>query len=365
VLEIGDLINAVPKPLEGAMAASRQSKWIFIVPLLIILGWPVGSARAAATVIKIAVVTPEGSAWVKVLREMVATIQTQTHDDVRFKIYAGGVSGDEADVLRKMEANRIQAAGFSGVGMGVILPQIRVLEAPLLFHDDAEIDSVRGKMFDYFAAALEKKGFVLLGFAEGGWVYLFSKLDLSADEALKSAKMWVWEGDRVAETFLNSFGIRTTPLHIADVTTGLETGMIDSFYSPPLAAVAFQWFARVDYMLDYPLADSTGALVMTKRAFDRLPPVDQEILRKVAREHCRRLVEMTRQDNQAAKTALLSQGITFVKPSERQLADFQNDARTTYAHSIPEIYSQDLFDRIVTIVKEMRTVRNAPPRAVP
>ena len=49
--------------------------------------------------------------------------------------------------------------------------------------------------------------------------------------------MWVWKGDRVAETLLSNFGVRTTPLHIAEVNTGLETGMIDAFYSPPLAAI--------------------------------------------------------------------------------------------------------------------------------
>ena len=42
--------------------------------------------------------------------------------------------------------------------------------------------------------------------------------------------MWVWEGDRLAENFLSTAGVRPTPLHVADVNTGLETGMIDSFY---------------------------------------------------------------------------------------------------------------------------------------
>lgn len=338
----------------------RHTRWIFVGIMVFVLGIPAGWVWAGPSVIKVAVVTPEGSAWVNVLKEMVAEVETRTNGEVTFKIFAGGVSGDEADVLRKMQANRIQAAGFSGVGMGIVLPQLRVLEAPLLFQNDAEIDAIREKMFDYFAAALEEKGFVLLGFAEGGWVYLFSKRNLSDEQAFKSVKMWVWEGDRVAETFLNSFGVRTTPLNIADVTTGLETGMIDSFYSPPLAALAFQWFARVDYMLDYPLADSTAALVMTKRAFERLPGFHRDILRQVARTYCRRLVELTRRDNEAAKAALQAQGITFVQPPERQIAAFHEDARTTYARSIPELYPQELFDRIVIGLKELRTAKKAP-----
>lgn len=309
------------------------------------------AAHAKTTVIKIAVVTPEGSAWVKVLKEMVADVHQQTQGEVEFKIYAGGISGDETDVLRKMRANRLQAAGLSGVGMGVVLPEIRALEAPLLFENEAEIDRVRDGMFSYFADALEEKGFVLLGFAEGGWVYLFSKQDLSAPEGLKSAKMWVWEGDQVAETFLNAFGMRTTPLHIADVNTGLETGMIDAFYAPPLAALAFQWAARVSYMLDYPMANSTGALLINKRIFQNLPAAHQKTLKDLSRHYCRKLIELTRKDNAEAKALLGGQHLDVVHPTARQIASFHKDARSTYARSIPKLYSQSLFDRIQDILK--------------
>jgi TRAP-type C4-dicarboxylate transport system substrate-binding protein len=311
-------------------------------------------ALAGPTKIKAAVVTPEGSTWVKVLKEMAADIKSRTAGDVDFIIYAGGVSGDEVDVLRKMRVNRIQAAGFSGVGLGVVLPEVRVLEAPLLFQNDKEIDTVREQMFDYFAQALLKKGFILLGFTEGGWVYLFSQKDLSKPATFKSAKMWVWKGDRVAETFLHNFGIRTTPLHIAEVNTGLERRMIDSFYSPAMAAVAFQWHARARYVLDFPMANSTAALVMTKRAFASLPPGHQTIIKTSARAHCRKLVKLTRDDNRKALEVMKAQGISFVTPTGDQLKTFQADARKTYHQSIPRLYSRTLFERIQAILDTLR-----------
>lgn len=323
--------------------------------LLIVSAGLTMPAHAGPKKIKTAVVTPEGSTWVKVLREMAADVKKRTNGGVEFVIYAGGVSGDEVDVLRKMRVNRIQAAGFSGVGLGVVLPEVRVLEAPLLFQNDKEIDAVREQMFDYFAKAFLKKGFVLLGFTEGGWVYLFSQKDLSKDTAFKSAKMWVWKGDRVAETFLHNFGIRTTPLHIAEVNTGLETRMIDSFYSPAMAAVAFQWHARTRYVLDYPMANSTAALVMTKRAFAALPVEHQEILKSAARDHCRKLIELTRSDNHKALDVMKSQGIQFVSPTDEQLETFRTDAQKTYAQSIPKLYPQALFERIQAILLALRS----------
>ena len=325
-----------------------------ILGIWLIAGLVEAPAWAGPTMIKTAVVTPEGSTWVKVLKQMAADVKAQTHGEVEFTIYAGGVSGDEADVLRKMQVNRMHAAGLSGVGLGIILPEVRVLEAPLLFRNDGEIDAVRERIFDYFAEAFLKKGYVLLGFTEGGWVYLFSRLNLSREEEFRAAKMWVWKGDQVAETLLHNFGVRTTPLHIAEVNTGLETNMIDSFYSPPLAAIAFQWHARVQYILDYPLADSTAGLLMTRRAFQALTPGQQTVLKQSARKHCRELVVLTRQENRDAMAVLKSQGLTFVPPSPDQLTAFQADARKTYDQSIPDLYPRSLFDRIQTILKQVR-----------
>ncbi|MFC1887114.1 TRAP transporter substrate-binding protein DctP, partial [Thermodesulfobacteriota bacterium] len=66
-----------------------------------------GEAYARNIEIKIALVAPEGSTWTNTLYEMAKEVDKQTQSEVTFKIFAGGVSGDEADVLRKMRVNLI------------------------------------------------------------------------------------------------------------------------------------------------------------------------------------------------------------------------------------------------------------------
>ncbi len=316
---------------------------------------------AASTTIKVALVTPNGSTWTQTLEEMASAVEKATDGQVRFRIYAGAVSGDEMDVLRKMRVGIINAAGFSGVGLGVVLPEVRILEAPLLFRSYAEVDYVKDHLFDRFRTAFEKKGFELLGFAEAGFVYFFSKRDLSEPNAFDEMKMWVWQGDPVAQTFLDTFGIRTFPLHIADVTTGLETNMIDSFYSPPLAAVAFQWDSQVKTMLDFPMVNSTGALLMNKSVFDKLSPQQQQQLTTIARRYSKLLVARTRKENVEARKVLAESGITFVSPTAAQIARFRKSAERTYQEEIPAIYPRALFDRVEALLAEYR--RKAPAAA--
>jgi len=324
-----------------------------VMLLLLLLTAPF-TVYAAENIIKISTIAPEGSTWARVLREFAGEAQKQTNGEVRFKIYAGGISGDEMDVLRKMRINRIHAAGFSGVALGVLLPEIRILEAPLLFKNYGELDHVKAELFGRFSEGLEKKGYVLLGFAEAGFVYFFAESNISGTDALGSVKMWAWKGDPVAQTFLETFGIRTYPLHVTDVNTGLETGMINAFYSPPLAAVAFQWYSRVRYMLDFPMVNSTGALLITRRAFSRLSQKNQIIIRKLARKYCGDLVRASRRDNDEALEIFNVSGIEMVSPTARQIAAFEANARKTYERSIPDLYSRDLLNRVEAILKDYR-----------
>jgi TRAP-type C4-dicarboxylate transport system substrate-binding protein len=326
-----------------------------------LLAWAASGLQAEPVVVKVALVTPEGSAWTRALREMAQDVGRRTGGDVRFMIYPGGVSGDEMDVLRKMRVNRIQAAGLSGVGLGVVLPAIRILEAPLLFRDYAEIDRVKEILFDDFAAGFEKSGFVLLGFAEGGFVYFFSKNDLSSPEGLKTVKMWAWKGDPVARVFLETFDVNPIPLHVADVNTGLETGMINAFYAPPLAAVAFQWHTKIDYFLDYPMVNSTGALLMRKQTFDRLSPENQAVLKSSAKKYCHQLVEISRHQNREALEAMIAAGIVRVPPSEEQVRRFGENAEKTYAKHVPSLYSQALLDRVRQILATQRSGKQPAP----
>lgn len=324
---------------------------VFILVILILFG---GENRARATVIKIALVTPEGSTWTKTLHKMAEEVRARTNGEIEFKVYAGGISGDELDIIRKMEAGRIHAAGFSGVGLGVLLPEIRILEAPLLFKDYGEIDHVKEKLYTEFASGFARKDYVLLGFVEAGFVYFFSSSEISKPDALKNIKMWVWKGDTIAQTFLSTFGIKTYPLHLSDVSTGLETGMIDSFYSPILASVAFQWHTKVKYILDYPMVNSTGGLLMDRKIFDGLSGKNQEILKDAARKYCAELVSLTRRDNDEARTVLKESGIKFVLPQKQEISSFQDSAIKTYEKNIPGIYSRELFNRVQEIVKEYR-----------
>jgi TRAP-type transport system periplasmic protein len=328
-------------------------KILVIMSLALGILTPIGAL--AETVFKTAVVMPEGSTWTKVLHEMTAEIEAKTEGAVTFQVYAGGISGDEPDVIRKMRVGRIQAAGFSGIGMGVLVPEVRVLESVLLFRDHEEVDRVRAALFEDFARRFERKGYVLLGFFEAGFTYLYTREPIEKVDDLKQTKMWIWKGDEIASRYVSALGMEAVPLHMTDVNTGLETGLIDGFYAPPLAAMALQWYARVGFVLDYPLVNSCGGFLVTKRAFGRLSAAHQELLREVVKAYCAKLVAATRVENAQAKTLMANAGLTFTPPSEAVKAHLHAAAQSAAAENMPAVYSRDLYERVAHLAAEGRS----------
>ena len=66
-------------------------------------------------IIKFATLAPDGSTWMNVIRELNKEIQEKSNNRLKFKIYPGGVSGDEKDVIRKIRIGQLHSGGFSGV----------------------------------------------------------------------------------------------------------------------------------------------------------------------------------------------------------------------------------------------------------
>ena len=283
---------------------------------------------AGTQVIKFATLAPEGSTWMKVMNDLNAELQEKTGGRVKFKFYAGGVQGDETDVVKKIRIGQLHAGGFTGVGLGQIAPEVRILDAPWLFRNDAEVDYVYQAFAKDLDAAVAKAGYVLLGWTELGWVYVFSKVPIGAPEDMKKAKMWVWEGDPIAQAAYKAIGVTPRPLSVVDVMSSLETGMIDGVYGPPMGVTVMQWFRRAKHIYDMPIADSAGAVLIAKKFFDGIPETDRTALLEVSAKHLRRLNLLSRKENEEALVALQKQGLVLsAKPTPEVMGRYEELGR--------------------------------------
>lgn len=275
---------------------------------------------AGATTLKIATAAPEGTAWMREMRQAAAAIEQRTAGRVQLTIYPGGVMGNEKSVLRKIRVGQLHGAAVTGGGLADIYRDIWVYGLPFTLRSYGDVDCVRRRMDGQMAEGLKQNGFVSFGLIDNGFAYLMSNRPVAGPEDLRGQKVWTPEGDPVSQAAFAAVGVSPVALPLTDVLTGLQTGLVDTVASSPVGAIALQWHTRVTHLADVPLAYLLAALVIDRKAFQRLSPADQQAVRDILEDASARLDRQNRADAEAALRALRQQGIVFtsVSAAERQ-----------------------------------------------
>ena len=296
--------------------------------LLLLLVWT-GTLHAERThVLKFATLAPDGTTWVRLLEEWADTVRMESDGRLVFRIYPGGVQGDEPDVLKKMRFGQLQGGAFTGYGIGHIWSPARVLEMPFLFEDIDEIDFVRERLMPDIEQGFRDNGYELIGWMEIGYIYFFSQHPIASLEDLQQRRIWYWQGDPLGKAFFDASELAPVPLSVIDVYTSLSTGMIDTVYAPPLGALALQWFSKTGFITNVPMANGIGALVVSRKFFQNLPQDLQKLLKRTGADTGAKLIAATRRDNQEALELLQGRGLRLVEgasdltgPEVRDISD--------------------------------------------
>jgi TRAP-type C4-dicarboxylate transport system substrate-binding protein len=214
------------------------------------------------------------------------------------------------------------------------------------------VDLVHKDMESFFAQHFREKGFELIAWAEVGNVNLFSQHPIRKVGDLERLKVWTWSGDPIAKETFSAMGTNPIPLAITDVTTALNTGMIDTVYAPPLGAIALQWNLYVKTMTTLPLAHSTGAVLIARNFADKMPP---DLLKLLKDEFRRAMAELTgelRKQSQEAVTLLEKGGLQIVPmPEEAELKAFYKIHDEVARALEGKVYPKDVLDRVYAILQ--------------
>ncbi len=313
--------------------------------------------RSQQYTIKFATLATEGTTWINVFKEYDAAIRKESGGRMGFKIYAG-TQGEDKDVMRKIRMGQLHSAGITGVGAGEISSRLRILDAPFLFQNYDEVDHLHSVMASELDQEFLKNDYVLLGWAEVGFVYVFTNTPVRNVSDMQGVKMWMWEGDQIAEAAFRALGIKPVPMSVVDVLTSLQTGLINGAYTSPLAALALQWNTRVKFMMGVPLADASGAVMISRKKFDSLPPDLQEILLRNGRKYMQDLTRRSREENAASIQTLKKNGIQWIDVTDRKtLQEFQTTGRTARLSLVGKLYDQAFLDRVEKILADFRAAR--------
>jgi TRAP-type C4-dicarboxylate transport system substrate-binding protein len=305
--------------------------------------------------IKLASLVPETSPWGAALNKMAGNVKAETNGAVEIIVYHGGVAGGEADVLRKLRLNQIQAAILTSFGLNEITPEILALSCPFLIRNSGELDYVLEKLKPMMEEKINESGFQTIAWSKVGFVSFFSKVPVRTPAEMKKLKVGTSDTETALLNVFKSMGYQLVPQSMDRVLIDLNTGRVEAVYQEPLSAASFQLFATAKYLMNFPIAPFMGGIFMNQTAWRTIPEQYRSVIlkhAKVAETEIDTQLDSLRKD---ALDMMTAHGLTLydLTPEEQEM--WINDVEAALPRLVGSMFDADMYRRITEILKEYRS----------
>lgn len=269
-----------------------------------------------------------------------------------------GTQGGEPTIVRRMNPRVAQLDGamLTAVGMGQIDRSVTVLQMmPMMFHSWEEVDFVRERLRPRLEKTFFDKGYVVLFWADAGWVRWFSKKPIVHPVDLKPMNVFASSGDPEAVELMKIF-YNPVVLEPDKILSSLQTDMINTVPTPAFFANFLQVSTQTGHMLDMNFVPVVGAMVITRRAWDKMPSETQASLRKLAEAAGVEIRRNSRNEDNAAVVTMREKHhlqVHALPPGAEQ--EWRDEIAKIYPKLRGTVVPADMFDEVVASLAEFRS----------
>jgi TRAP-type transport system periplasmic protein len=336
---------------------TERHTFVRLLTACLCLGLALASGSSAQTIVKMATLVPQGSDWYTDLQEMGQAWQAASGGRVTLRLYPGGVAGDDSDVVRKIRLGTLEGGVLTSVGLADIDRSVFALELPMGYANYDEFNAVLEKMTRQLEQIYADKGFVILAWADAGWVHFFTKSPVRVPDDLKALKLFTWAGDDFAVELWRSSGFNPVPLPSTEISTALQTGLVSALPTTSQAAVLLQWYTHAKYMTDVNWAVLLGGIVVSKKSWERIPADIRPALLKAAQEAGAKARARTAESAVKGVEAMEKRGLTVIHLDAAEVDAWRRAAEGAYPTLRGRYVPAAMFDEALKLRDEYRKSR--------
>ena len=283
------------------------------------------AAQAETRVLRIGVIAPEGSSWMREGHALDREVRAQSGDRLAIHLLPNAAAGEEREMIARVRDGQLDGCGITLEGARAIVPELTVFFLPRLVRTYAEYDALWDQLRPFVSDRLAARGFVMLARIEAGYQYAWSSgapIRTLAD--LRHRNLWAWIDDPVTSEFASALQLPVRRMALYETLPALRAHSVEGLLVfPPLAVLAFQLHPELRYALDWKINFLPAGLFVSKKVFDSLGPAEQRVLRATAAKFEVRLTKLMREDNERAVELLKKQGIKFVPPDAKAAEELE------------------------------------------
>jgi TRAP-type transport system periplasmic protein len=237
--------------------------------------------------------TPQFALWTWLAEELDKRTNGQVKVDV-VSLPELGLTGFE--LVRVTRSGLVDVADVIFAYVAGDVPAIEGVDLPGLFPDL----NTSVKAHVAFMPVIKKHEDKLGGVVLGGYLwpgqYVFSRKPVRGPADLKGLKVRVY-GTAQTE-FANAMGMEPVSIAFAETYTALERGTVDAAITGSYPGFALKFYEVTKFLVDVNHGPVAGALVVSKRTWDKLTPDTRALMTKLGEEFSERGWEMGRRTTQ-------------------------------------------------------------------
>ncbi|MGE5359958.1 MAG: serine/threonine-protein kinase [Bacteroidales bacterium] len=360
--------SAAPLPLAQypppgpALPPSQPSAVVwepFVVPQPSRTDLPTPSASPTQTGsepinIKMATMVPSNTSWFTTLRQVADQWGKTSKGRVKVTLYGRGIKGDDPQVVQAMRLGELQGAVLTSVGLAEIDKSVYALSIPMAYESYEEVYAVLAKMKDRFEKTIDSKGFVVLNWADGGWLHFFTKQPVATPDDLKKLKLFQWAGDPATLEIWKAAGFNPRPAASTELLPGLSTGLFEACSLSPQIAAVGHYYDKAPYMTDLNWALLLGATVIRKDVWAQVPDDAKPAMLKAMADAGVKLQADMRQSAEKDIAAMKTAGLKVVPVDAKTKDLWQKSVDNAYSKIRGAFMPADAYDEAIKLRDEYR-----------
>jgi TRAP-type C4-dicarboxylate transport system substrate-binding protein len=265
---------------------------------------------------------PPGSVFATYWQRFKTNVEQGSKGTIKVELNMG--DPNEGNLLSNLRRGRVDCVGASLQGSATVLPEVAVLQLPYLFASFRHVDhAYDAGLVEAYRKLFDAKGITMLSFVEVGFTHTYSTMPIRSPADVKGVKMRATLA-RASQAWIKATGAEPVVLPIAEAVPGLQTGLIKGGESGIVVYSGLIAKAAPHYLLTGHAFDS-GTIMCNKAFFDKLSPEQQTAVRNGW--SVKDQVRDTRASNEKFLADAAGIGITIVRPSAAELAQWQAAGR--------------------------------------
>jgi tripartite ATP-independent transporter DctP family solute receptor len=277
-----------------------------------------GAAGACEVTLRSSDTHPDGYPTVAAVQEMGRLLEERTGGRICVEVFHSAQLGEEKDTIEQtrlgvIDLNRISMAPFNG-----LIPETAIMSLPYLFRDVDHLHKVLDgpigqQVLDLFTA----QDLIALAYYDPGARSFYNReRPIKSIEDLAGLKFRVIQSD-VFVDMVAALGADAVPMPYGEVYSSIETGVIDGAENnwPSYESSGHYEVAKYYTLDEHTMVPEV--LVMSKAAFDKLTPEDQEAVRQAARDSVPFNREAWAKREKESEEKVLAAGVEVVRDIDK------------------------------------------------